>query len=87
MLPMEAAGAPAAKTPGWSPQLACPCLLAATYIPSHLTDTEMSSAEPRAAVLNITILGALKMQRQITKQKKLKEGLGKPRSLGNASVP
>lgn len=76
MLPVEAAGTATAKTLGWVPQLARPCLPAATRIPSHLTDTEMSNAEPCAAVLNITILGALKMQRQIMKQKKLKKGPG-----------
>lgn len=76
MLPVEAAGTATAKTLGWVPQLTRPCLPAATRIPSHLTDTEMSNSEPCAAVLNITILGALKMQRQIMKQKKLKKGPG-----------
>lgn len=72
MLPVEEAGTVTGTTPGWVPQLSCPYLLAATHILSHLTGNEMNNAEPHTAVFNITILGALKLQRWIMKQKKLK---------------
>lgn len=63
MLPVEAAGAVTGKTPGCVPKVCCPCLPAAAHIPSQLTHTEVNNAETRAAVLNITTLGALKKQR------------------------